>query len=494
MAKRIVSFDIIRGWAILGNLLVHFFMITSDIQGIAEGHHGSGLSDLSPIGFLFMGLIVVFGHWRGLFLLISAAVHWYVMKRKLEAGVSRNVILRQEIFKGILLFIWAMLFYLFIGEWTLANQWADLESTATFDWKRIYHVDQFTNIAIAIFITSIVFYFWSRNEKTKKPWIATVVFVILGLAFIFPAPYVLDAANNFWGVDFSGSGGMQKLGEKGWWDYPVRFIVNQFISRESPLMPHYAYSAAGAVIGIFISQKEKINKKKFLGWGYGIAGGSILFGVIWFLGVDRALSLSTDDIINLTANFHIHPTWYVFATLGLLLIVVMSVFAGHEFNKKLNIKRRLYVSRFSRRAGFLSLSVYSLAVIQQFMRVAMWGITRALGYADADLLRTNLYMPTAWVVFFMALEIAVWFFILWIWEKGRYIGSPDWLFAAVLKAPNQMKKDKKWLFKDPLDVQGKVIDVEPVMWVELEAEEPLMVTEETEPEITIDEPKPALSD
>ncbi|NHJ48660.1 MAG: hypothetical protein FK733_12825 [Asgard group archaeon] len=489
MSKRIISLDIIRGWAILGNLLVHFFMITSEVQGYAE----DGLIDLEHLGysgFVLMGLVVVFGHWRGLFLLISAAVHWYVMKRKLDAGISRNVILRQEIFKGILLFMWAMIFYVFIGEWVLTNQWADLGSTATVDWRKIYHVDQFTNIAVAIFITAIVFYFWSRNEKSRKPWIAVTVFAVLGLAFVFPAPYVLEAANNFWGVDFSGSGGLQKLGEKGWWDYPVRFIVNQFISRESPLMPHYAYSAAGAIVGIFLSRNDKISKKKFLGWGFGIAGFCLLFGGFWFLVVDKALTLSTGEIINLTANFHIHPTWYVFATLGLLLIFVMSVFAIIQFCLKYIKRFTLIITRFSRRAGFLSLSVYSLAFIQQFLRVAMWAIIKPFNLEKAEWFRTNLGMPTRWVVFMMVLEIAVWLFILWIWEKGRYIGSPDWLFAAVLKAPSKMKEDKKWLFKDPLDVQSKLMNVDPFIWPEPKIMPEELLFEDEEKPLPLEEDQP----
>ncbi|MHA1442789.1 MAG: hypothetical protein ACTSPK_13160, partial [Candidatus Heimdallarchaeota archaeon] len=67
MSKRILSFDIIRGWAILGNLMVHFFMLTSEVQGLAES---GNLDQLNAFGYVQMGLIVVFGHWRGLFLLI----------------------------------------------------------------------------------------------------------------------------------------------------------------------------------------------------------------------------------------------------------------------------------------------------------------------------------------------------------------------------------------------------------------------------------------
>jgi uncharacterized membrane protein YeiB len=492
MSKRIISLDIIRGWAILGNLLVHFFMITSEVQGLAEGGQ---LDQLDASGFIFMGFIVIFGHWRGLFLLISAAIHWYIMKRKLDAGVPRNVILRQELLKGLMLFIWAMIFYLFLAEWGLSNQWANInDPTVDFNWKQIYHVDQFTNIAAAIFITAFVFYFWSKNEKRRKPLIATAVFVILGLAFIIPAPYALDAANNFWGVEFQHSGGMQNLGEKGWWDYIVRFITNQFVSRESPLMPHYGYSATGAIIGIFISGKEKINKKKFLGWGYGIAGFSIIFGVFWFLVINKALTLPTDDIIKLTADFHIHPTWYVFVTIGFLLIVVLSLFASIEFNRKLNVKRRLRISRLSRRAGVMSLSVYSLASIQVFLRVGMWGIFRAFGSTKADMFRTNLGLPTGWVVFMWILELGLWFFILWIWEKGRYIGSPDWLFAVILKGPTKMKEEKHWAFKDPLDIKNKIIEPEIVQWVTpiADIEEDIIDDSFELPSLQEEEPKPQL--
>ncbi|MEA2069676.1 MAG: hypothetical protein U9O98_00120 [Asgard group archaeon] len=485
MAKRIISLDIIRGWAILGNLLVHFFMITSEVEGLAEAGQ---LDQLGITGFLFMGFIVVFGHWRGLFLLISATVHWYSMQKKYKAGVSRNTILRQELLKGFLLFIWAMLFYLFIGEFALSNQWANLQTTVSVDWRQIYHVDQFTNIAIAIFISAIIFYFWSAKEQTRKPWIAVSSFIVLGLLFVFPAPYVHEAANNYWGVDFSTNGGIDITSFKGPRDYVIRFIVNQFVARESPLMPHYAYSAAGSVIGVFISQKEKLPKKKFLGWGFGTAGISIVFGGLWLIVVDKVFTLPVDEIITLTANFHIHPTWYVFATLGLLLIVIMSFFASIEFNETLHIKRRLKMSRMSRRAGFLSLSVYSLATIQAFLRVGMWGIFKAFGNPNADMFRTNLGLPTGWVVFMWALELGTWFLILWLWEKGPYIGSPDWLFAAVLKGPMKMKPNKRWLFQDPLDVQGRLINVQPILWVDHKpSKEDIVVTEKQEDSLEIQE-------
>ncbi|NHJ87878.1 MAG: hypothetical protein FK734_20615 [Asgard group archaeon] len=462
MSKRILSFDVIRGWAILGNLMVHFFMLTSQVQGMAES---GDLGSLSAFGFIQMGFIVIFGHWRGLFLLISAAVHWYTMNRKLRNGIPRGTILRQEFFKGVLLWLWAMFFYIFLAEWSISKSLVET-GAAQVEWWKIYHADQFANIAWAIMINSVIFYFLSANEKTRKPWVGAVVFTVIGLLFVFPAPYVYRAAVNLWGIDFHVEPDhISNLGAIGWWDYVVRLFTNQFVARESPLMPHYAYSVTGTIIGIFISQEKPPNKKKFLGWGYGIAGLSILFGVTWFLAVDKALTLSVDEIVSLAADFHVHPTWYVFVTIGLLTIVTLSVFAGIEFNKKLNVERYMKISRVSRRAGFMSLTVYSLASIQAFLRMAMWGIFKLFNSPNANMFRTNLGLPTGWEFFMLGLELGLWIFILWIWEKGRYIGSIDWLFALILKGPSKMKKDKRWIIKDPLDTEGKLINPIPVRWV-----------------------------
>ncbi len=100
MSERIISFDILRGWAIIGNLIVHTFMLASQVQGIAETDPGS----LNTLGIILMAIIIVFGHWRGLFLMMSAAIHIYVMYRKLKNGIPRHVILVQELFKGFIVF------------------------------------------------------------------------------------------------------------------------------------------------------------------------------------------------------------------------------------------------------------------------------------------------------------------------------------------------------------------------------------------------------
>jgi len=459
MSDRIISFDILRGWAILGNLMIHTFMLVSQIEGIAE----TDPANLPWYGFIFMSLVIVFGHWRGLFLLISAAIHMYMMQKKFKSGLSREVILFQEILKGIVLWIWAMFFYVFLAQWQISKSWVE-QQPIHLEWRKIYHADQFANIAFAIILSAIIFYILSSSEKLRKPVVSSIVFGLVGLAFIFPAQAIYQAANNFWGIDFHNELGvipeyLQNIGDKGWWDYIVRFFANQATGRESPLFPHFAYSAVGSIFGIFLSQGIP-NKKKFLSWGFGFAGFCMVFSVFWLFVIEKI----PEDPFSLV-TFHVHPTWFTFLTIGMLLMVVLGFLARHEFNSKVNWEKRLKRSRFSRRVGVFSLTVYSLASIQAVLRVLLYYIFQIFSYDPG--FRTPFGLNIGWTIFLIALEILMWFGITWAWEKGHFIGSIDWLFSLALKAPFQIRKqNKKPIFGDFMDVQGKVIEPTPISWVE----------------------------
>ena len=176
--------------------------------------------------------------------------------------------------------------------------------------------------------------------------------------------------------------------------------------------------------------------------------------------------MSIDDSKDLfLVDFHVHPTWFTFVTIGMLLLVVLGFLAGHEFNSKVNWDKRLKQSRFSRRVGVFSLTVYSLASIQAVLRVLLYYIFQLFSYDPG--FRTSFGLNIWWTLFLMALELIVWFGITWVWEKGHFIGSIDWLFALILKAPFKVRKNNwKSIFGDFMDVKGKVVDPTPIYWID----------------------------
>lgn len=476
MSERIISFDILRGWAIIGNLIVHTFMLVSQVQGIAETDPGS----LNTMGVILMAIIIVFGHWRGLFLMMSAAIHIYIMYRKLKNGVPRHVILVQELFKGFMLYLWAMFFYVFLAQWGPSKLWVE-NGISSLSWQNIYHTDQFTNIAFAIIVSAIVFFILTSNKKLQNPLIGTAVFTTLGLLFIYLAPIIYNAANTFWGVDFHAGGNLSVIGDKGKWDYIVSYFANQAVGRESPLFTHYAYSAVGAIIGIFISRKQ-LNPKRFVRVGYGLSVFFMSFS-IFHLWLEGDMPQNFDQFTSLV-NFHVHPAWFVYLSIGMILFVIVLLLQIHEFNPRINWFKRSMWSRHSRRVGVFSLTVYSLASIQAVLRVSLSGIFNLFGWTDPGF-RVGFGLTTGWTFFLIFLEIAMWFGILWLWEKGRFLYTVDWLFAMILKVPFMRKeKVQKYFIGDFLDVEGKVIAPTPIVWLpsnsKTEDDESLIVTLKTE--------------
>ncbi|NHJ31462.1 MAG: hypothetical protein FK732_01240 [Asgard group archaeon] len=457
MSERIISFDILRGWAIIGNLVVHTFMLVSQVQGIAETDPAS----LTSFGIVLMAMIIVFGHWRGLFLMMSAAIHIFVMYRKLKRGIPRHVILVQELFKGFMLYLWAIFFYVFLSQWGPSKQWVETGSSSL-NWKSIYHTDQFTNIAFAIIVSAVIFYILTSNKKLQNPLVGTVVFSSLALLFIYLAPLIYNASNTFWGVDFHNGGNTSVVGDKGWWDYIVSYFANQAVGRESPLFTHYAYSAVGAIIGIFISRKN-LKPKRFVRVGYGLSAFFLVFS-IFHLWLEGDMPQNFDQFTALV-NFHVHPAWFVYLSLGMLLFVITLMLHIHEFNLRINWFKRLMWSRHSRRVGVFSLTVYSLASIQAVLRVSLSGIFNLFGWVDPGF-KVGLGLPTGWTFLLIFLEMIMWFGILWFWEKGFFLYTVDWLFAMILKVPF-MKKEKvrKYFLGDFLDVEGKVIVPTPIVWL-----------------------------
>ena len=464
--KRITSLDFARGLAVIGMTLFHGFFNSWDFFG--TGDLGALTWWQLPFAFLFF----IFGHWRGFFIMISTAVHTYVMAKRFKEGQKRFSIMLKNMFAGFVLWGIGTLYNAIFNTFGIIDSWH--RSHGTWNWaiagEFVYFVEALQDIAFSIIIASIIFYFISRKDGMKKLLRNTIIFGVLALLIIFTAPLVQQGVNRAIGieyepgilVDFRTDAGPPYL-------QPIthpfaRYWLIFFGGREAPIFPMLAPALVGIILGMWLAQDNP--SKKFLKIGYWTSLGLFLLGGLWFVLVDTklfAVSLFSTSANNsgVLVFQHVHPTWFMLANTGLELAAILFLIHRIEFNPHLNVKRWLRWSRSVRRWGTVALTVYMSQVLifipEKVLNIiaakAGWGweyVTRyQMPFLNAALLS---------IVFVIAADI-----VIRIWDKLRFIGTWEWLFAYINLAVGRRKINHL----DPIRARGIIYDVEPVLFVDV---------------------------
>lgn len=463
--RRITSLDFARGLAVMGMTLFHGFFNSWDFFG--TGDLGS-LTWQLPFAFLFF----IFGHWRGFFIMISAAVHTYVMAKRLKEGNNRLSIMLKNIFAGFVLWGIGTLYNAIFNTFGIIDTWH--RTHGTWNWQIatdfVFFVEALQDIAFSIIIASIIFYFISRKDGMKKLLRNSIIFSILGLIIIFVAPFVQQGINQAIGieyqpgvlVDFRTDAGPPYLQPN---PHPfARYWLIFFGGREAPIFPMLAPGLVGIIIGMWLAQDKP--SKKFLKVGYWTSLGLFLLGGLWFVLVDS--KLFTVSLFSTGPNNsgvlvfqHVHPTWFMLSNTGLELAALLFLIHKVEFNPKLKVDKWLRRSRFVRRWGIVALTVYMSQVLIFIPEKVLNIIAAAGGFSWEYVTRYQMPFLNAAllsVVFFIAADI-----VIRIWDKLRFIGTWEWLFAYI----NLIVGRRKINHLDPIRTRGIVYDVEPVMFVDV---------------------------
>ena len=441
MSKRILSLDLLRGIAIIGDLVVHLVLLTSDMVTQAEADPFS----LGPFYLFIALLVIIFGHWRGFCLMISAIGHTLSMTNAIRNGADRKSILKKQLSFGFFLFIWGLFREIFLNEWTTPRRWLE---TGTFNpflsWKQIYVPDALENIALSIIFTSIIFFILFAKKGVEKMKRNCIWLGILTVIVIFLPTLLYTFFNNFLGGSFPRYGGPPEF--RAWWDYPLQLIYSQLLATESPLIPHMAYFLFGCIIGFIFSQKISI--KKLLWWGFSTGIFLIGLGIVWLLFVDGI----PEDISRLI-GFQTHPAWFIFLSLGMQLIGILLFMSMVEFNKRIKLERYLRRTQHIRRWGILALSAYCLLWIQYPLRWLFSKILPTYNFINVNQLPFNI------MVVLLIVDACCLALILFLWQKVKFAGSLEWWMAKIMK---RKKKGKKG---DTLNIEGLLINPEPILWI-----------------------------
>ncbi|MHA1827189.1 MAG: hypothetical protein ACTSX6_00930, partial [Candidatus Heimdallarchaeaceae archaeon] len=423
--KRITSIDFARGLAILGMTVFHGFFNSWSFFG--TGDLGSLTWEL-PFAFLFF----IFGHWRGFFIMISSTVNTFAMGQKFKKGKKRSIILLQNVFAGIMLWGIGDLYNAIFNTFGIIDIW---HRSGVWNWANardfVFFIEALQDIAASLILASLIFFILSRKDGMKKLLRNSIIFGVLALLIIFTAPYVQHGVNLLVGKE-SGLGDIINLRLSAYPPYlkPInkpfaRYWLVTLGGRESPLFPMLASAIVGVIVGMWLIQEKP--SMKFLKTGYWTALALFILGGIWFVFVDSKLLTKNlfgngYDVDGVLVFQHVHPTWFMLSNTGLELAALLFIVHKVEFNPKLRIEKWLRRSRFVRRWGIMSLTIYMFQVFI-FIPEKVLSLIPGLEYVTR-------YQAT----FLQALFLAAVFTLMWegiirLWDLARYIGTWEWAFA-----------------------------------------------------------------
>jgi len=451
--KRLVSMDMLRGWAILLMVVFHIFLNVSDLV-IKAG-------DLSTIGIgelILVAFIAIFIHWQTFFMMISAVVHWFTMNRMLKNGQSLGKIFLKQLIFGLALYIFGFLREPFLSPWGMTANWywsgGFVGGTWNWAfWDFIYRAETLSCIGLSVIISAVLFVglFYIDKIKLQEKFQSLIkIIVLIGLVavFTFLAPMMHQWAINFTGVNLYVGDNYMHAGLDINNGYYNRWLINSIAGLEFPLFPNFSSFLVGCIFGILIGQTKPT--KRILIYTISIGIFLTLGGAAYWLFVD-------DFLVTLDVMFHIHPTGFVIFSIGLQMIIVTLAFRFYEFNPKMLREKRqrlmLKLSRWIRRWGIFALTIFVFNILEFVPRAIFTYIYPAINYR-------GLYLTTLpWTLLMVAIVVLMWEGIIRLLELFKGYGSIEWIFLSLFKLGKERVKG------DPLNLQGNLREVEPVLFV-----------------------------
>ncbi|MBN2156794.1 MAG: hypothetical protein JW776_12195 [Candidatus Lokiarchaeota archaeon] len=461
MAKRLISMDILRGWAILLMVIFHVFLNVSDLVPVAVSDPFSlGLGKLILVVF-----ISIFIHWQSLFLMISATVHWFTMSRMHENGQKLVKIFLKQLIFGIALYVFGFLREPLLSPWGITADWfrtGGFFADGTWSWDKwtfIYRAETLSNIGFSIVITAIIFTLFTLLKREKLQILIKVgILAIFAAVFIFVAPIVQNWVSNYAGVNLQETEAYVISGLDTNNGYYNRWLLNSLAGREFPIFPNYGYFLIGCIFGLLLSQPNP--SKKMLLYTSLVGVVLTLGGFAYWALLDMKLydfGTGTFNLGNIDLGFHVHPTGFVLFSIGLQMMIISIALRMYEFNHKLLRENRqslmLRLSRWIRRWGVFALTIFVFNIFEIIPRGIFTIIYPAVDYR-------NIYQTSlGWTLIMVGLVVLMWEGIIRLICLLKGYTSVEFVFLVLFKF------GKKPMKKDPLNLQGNLREVEPILFV-----------------------------
>lgn len=444
-----------------------------------EKFKNNGAEILAGDNYVLIALAVVmfvFIHWRGLFLLISAVVNFYQLETAAKKYDSNmGVIFAKQIITGIVLIIigkiWAFAFpyWGFIELWSRdpsSTFWGGTITLAFYlkdHWAFVFIIEAIDSIGLMMIITSFFFVLF-HYFRGKYAWLVKVVFLnVIGYTIIFVSPLIIQWASNIHYGDslidtFRHINGVRiEGGGFGFWELLRHTVIIWIGGREAPLFPMLGSYFVGASFGYIITQENP--KRTQLRWMLIPSAIAVIVGVVDLFFFYEYAGLTGIDAMFANIGFHVHPRWFAMISIGLQAPIILASLAIIEFNPKLNQERWLKYTRWIRRFGVFTLTLYFLGVFDFLVRWVIRKIVHAINPSSTVDFITRYGLADGWTFAILGILMGLWAIGIFVWDKvGKGYLSVDF-FVNLLRIP---KKGRKRDWKDPMNLQGILYDVQMV--------------------------------
>jgi peptidoglycan/LPS O-acetylase OafA/YrhL len=416
--RRIYTFDLLRGFAILAVVIVHrvffdYYAQHGDAQGMSVGF------------FIF----TLFSSMAGIFFCISGAVNTYVNFNRLkERKLSSKQFLLRSFITGITLTIIGLLFRYFLlrtvdnvvsvnalGEVLSYNETGVLPYMilygvypVKFNILILFQTGTIQMIGYSIFAVSIILVLYQKIRGLDDPQRIQKVFLYLGIAIFLASGLTYQF---LWGPARQAAENDNFLG--------ILFLT-PLVFGSFPIFPHLAFGFFGASFGVAFAQKDAEPKK--------VLRSMLRFWII--------LAVLGAVLLAITISLDLFDTWYFawgrkLTQLGFYFFLFWLGMKFIDYQPEGTRENRMKRLRPLVTIGRVTLSVFILegvvAVSLQRLIAPVWVDWNA-SVANAAL--------------FGLINLAVWGVIITIWKKYNFVGSVEWIYARLVKSLSGQKSSK----------------------------------------------------
>ncbi len=166
----------------------------------------------------------------------------------------------------------------------------------------------------------------------------------------------------------------------------------------------------------------------------------IFGGLIFIIGI--VLLLLESDIMDAIVEISdtVHPTFFFCMLTGLQLLIICGWLRVYEFNPKRDMVKYSKRTRFFRRWGLVSLTLYVLQYYIEYLCEWIGEMVTGIPFLTRWGVDNFLY-----VLIMMVLVVAVWDLVFRIWEKLKFVGTFEWQLtslSSVVLNPQRRKREK----------------------------------------------------